>query len=82
VPDAAGSQRLRVAVTEPPEDGRATRAACAALAAALGLPARDVSVLHGAGSREKLLLATGDADVLAARLRALADSTGNGKGGL
>jgi uncharacterized protein YggU (UPF0235/DUF167 family) len=82
VPDAAGSHRLRVAVTEPPEDGRATRAACAALAAALGLPARDVTVLHGAGSREKLLLAAGDAGVLAARLRALTASTPNGKDGL
>lgn len=82
VPDAAGSPRLRIAVTEPPEDGRATRAACAALSAALGLSARDVTVLHGAGSREKLLLAAGDAGVLAPRLRALAASTGNGKGGL
>ncbi len=78
--DAAGSPRLRVAVTEPPENGRATRAACAALAAALGLAARDVTVLQGAGSREKLLLAAGDADVLAARLRALAGPTG-GDGG-
>jgi uncharacterized protein YggU (UPF0235/DUF167 family) len=74
--DAAGAPRLRIAVTEPPEDGRATRAACAALASALGLPTRDVTVLHGAGSREKLLLAAGNADVLAARLRALAGSTG------
>jgi uncharacterized protein YggU (UPF0235/DUF167 family) len=82
VPDAAGAPRLRVAVTEPPEDGRATRAACAALAAALDLPARGVTVLHGAGSREKLLLAAGDAGVLAARLRALAVSTRNGRGGL
>lgn len=72
VPDAAGAPRLRVAVTEPPEDGRATRAACAALAAALGMPARAVTVLHGAGSREKLLLVAGDVDALAARLGALA----------
>lgn len=79
--DAAGAPRLRVAVTEPPEEGRATRAACAALAAALGLPARAVTVLHGAGSREKLLLAAGDPDVLAARLRALAGSASNDKDG-
>ncbi len=72
VPDAAGVPRLRVAVTEPPEDGRATRAACAALAAALGVPARAVTALHGAGSREKLLLVAGDVDALAARLGALA----------
>jgi uncharacterized protein YggU (UPF0235/DUF167 family) len=71
VPDAAGAPRLRVAVTEPPEDSRATRAACAALAAALGVPARAVTVLHGAGSREKLLLVAGVVDTLAARLGTL-----------
>jgi len=69
--DAAGAPRLRGAVTEPPEDGRATRAACAALAAALGVPAQAVTLLHGAGSREKLLVA-GDVNALAARPGALA----------
>ncbi len=38
VPDAAGT-RLKIAVTEPAEDGRANRAACAALAAGLDVPA-------------------------------------------
>ncbi|MCK8788017.1 DUF167 domain-containing protein [Roseomonas sp. NAR14] len=68
---AADGPRLRVAVTEPPEDGRATRAACATLAGALGLPARAVALLQGASSREKLLAVAGDPAALAAELERL-----------
>ena len=64
--------RLRIAVREPPEDGRANRAVCAALAEALGVPPSAVSVTAGAASREKLLLVAGNAADLAARLAALA----------
>ena len=70
VPDMAGL-RLKIAVAEPPEDGRANRAVCATLAGALAVPASDVSVLHGAGSRQKTLHVAGDAAALAARLAAL-----------
>jgi uncharacterized protein len=71
VPDLAG-HRLKIAVAEPPEDGRANRAACATLAQALAVPSSSVSVLHGASSRQKTLLVTGDAPTITARLAALA----------
>ncbi len=70
VPDVAG-ERLKIAVAEPPEDGRANRAVCALLAAALDVPARDVDVAQGAASRLKTLRVSGDATSLAARLASL-----------
>jgi uncharacterized protein YggU (UPF0235/DUF167 family) len=70
VPDIEGV-RLKIAVAEPPEDGRANSAVCAALAAALDVPKGAVSVLHGASSRQKTLHVAGDAAALAARLAAL-----------
>jgi hypothetical protein len=68
---AADGPRLRIAVSEPAEDGRANRAACATLAAALGVAASAVSVTAGASSRQKLLHVSGDAGQLAPRLEAL-----------
>lgn len=70
VPSADG-ERLRIAVSEPAEDGRANRAACAALAKALGVAASTVSVVTGAASREKRLHVRGDPAALASRLAAL-----------
>lgn len=69
-PDVDGA-RLRIGVAEAAEDGRANRAACAALAAALGVRPAEVSVALGATSRDKTLFVSGDAAVLAARLEAL-----------
>jgi hypothetical protein len=69
-PDVDG-ERLRIGVAEAAEDGRANRAACAALANALGVRQGDVSVALGATSRDKTLFVAGDAGVLAARLEAL-----------
>ncbi len=69
-PDVEGT-RLRIGVTEAAEDGRANRAACAALAGALGVRAADISVTQGAASREKTLFVAGEAGVLVARLEAL-----------
>jgi uncharacterized protein YggU (UPF0235/DUF167 family) len=69
---AADGPRLALAVAEAPEDGRANRAACRALAEALGVPPSDVAVAQGAGSREKLLRVAGDAALLGPRLEALA----------
>ncbi len=69
---SADGPRLRIAVTEAPEDGRANRAVCAALAAALGLPASVVEVAQGAGAREKTLRVMGDPALLAPRIEALA----------
>ena len=68
---AADGPRLALAVTEAPEDGRANRAACATLAAALGVAASAVEVAQGATSREKLLRVAGDAGLLGPRLEAL-----------
>ena len=64
--------RLRVAVAEAPEDGRANRAVCAALAAALGIPASGVEVTQGALAREKTLRIAGDPALLIPRIEALA----------
>ncbi len=69
-PSASG-ERLRVAVTDPPEDGRANRAVCAVLAEALGLPTSAVRVAAGATAREKTLHIIGDAQSLADRLARL-----------
>jgi uncharacterized protein YggU (UPF0235/DUF167 family) len=68
---AVAGERLRIGVAEAAEDGRANRAACAALARALDLPAAAVIVAAGATSRDKTLRVAGDPAVLAARLAAL-----------
>jgi uncharacterized protein (TIGR00251 family) len=69
---AADGPRLAVAVTEAPEDGRANRAVCAALADALSVAPGAVAVAQGAASREKTLRVAGDPAALAPRLEALA----------
>ena len=71
VAPSSDGPRLRIAVHEPAEDGRATRAACAVLAEALAVPAGAVSLAMGAVSREKLLRVAGDPDALSARLAKL-----------
>jgi len=63
--------RLRIGVNEAPEDGRATQAACAALAHVLNVPQSAVRLLHGAATREKTLAVTGDPATLIARLERL-----------
>jgi uncharacterized protein YggU (UPF0235/DUF167 family) len=68
---AADGPRLRVAVTEAPEDGLATRAACEALAKALGVPASAVQLVQGAAAREKTLAVAGDPATLGPKLEAL-----------
>ena len=68
---ALEGERLRIGVTDAAEDGRANRAACATLAAALHVPASQVSVLLGATSREKTLRVAGDPASISERLAAL-----------
>ncbi|MGH7042708.1 MAG: DUF167 family protein [Acetobacteraceae bacterium] len=63
--------RLGIAATAAAEDGAANRAACAALAAALGVPLSAVAVVTGAASREKRLSVSGDPTTLGPRLAAL-----------
>ncbi len=62
---------LAVAVTEPPEDGRANRAVEAAVAAALGCSASAVAVTRGGTARIKTLRIAGDPAALAAKLERL-----------
>lgn len=45
---------LVVSVTERPTDGRATRAVAAAIAEAFGVPTRNVSLIAGQRSRDKI----------------------------
>jgi uncharacterized protein (TIGR00251 family) len=62
---------LRVAVTEVPEDGRANRAVCAAIAKALGVAPSSVELAAGAAARLKTLRIAGDPARLTDHLRKL-----------
>ncbi|GGY51540.1 hypothetical protein GCM10007148_20550 [Parvularcula lutaonensis] len=53
--DAPSGARLIVRVSQPPEGGKANKAVCAAVAEALGLPPRAVTVARGQTSRDKTL---------------------------
>jgi uncharacterized protein YggU (UPF0235/DUF167 family) len=68
---SADGDRLRIRVAEAAEGGRANRAACAALADALGLAPSTVRLALGATSREKTLHIVGDSAALGAKLAAL-----------
>ncbi|MBP0491556.1 DUF167 domain-containing protein [Pararoseomonas indoligenes] len=68
VVEAADGPRIRVAVNEAPEDGRANRAICALLAGALAVPPSRVTVTQGAASREKTVLVAGEVEALCALL--------------
>ena len=67
-PDGAA---LKVAVAEVPEDGRANRAVCAAVARAVGVAPSAVDLLQGGGSRQKMLRIAGDPAILVSRLEKL-----------
>jgi len=66
---AAGTHgaALVVAVTERAVDGKATEAALRAVAAAFGVKRRDVTLVTGAASRDKVVEVDGDSGALAAR---------------
>ncbi len=55
-PQADGS--LKVYVTAPPEDGRANEAVVNAIAEWLGVKRRDVEIVRGATSRNKVVRVT------------------------
>jgi len=67
----ADGERLRIEVTEAAKGGRANRAACAALADALGLAQSAVHLTFGATSRDKTLHVAGDPAALGEKLAAL-----------
>lgn len=70
VPSAAG-ERLKIAVKEAPEDGRANAAVCQSLAHALDVPVSAVRLMTGASHREKLLAVAGDVTSLIQKLGVL-----------
>lgn len=65
----AGRLRLKVAVTAPPEKGKANAALIALLAKRLGLAKSRLRIASGATNREKTIMIEGDAAELTARLR-------------
>jgi hypothetical protein len=69
--DGPRGPALVVAVTAPAVGGRATEAARRALADALGVRAKAVSLRTGAASRDKLFDVDGDEPEISERLRAL-----------
>jgi uncharacterized protein YggU (UPF0235/DUF167 family) len=64
---------LVVAVTERAVDGKATAAALAALARALGVPRASVTLVTGAVSRDKVVAVADPPADLGARIEALRD---------
>ncbi|HVM60351.1 MAG TPA: DUF167 domain-containing protein [Verrucomicrobiae bacterium] len=53
---------LKVYVTAPPEDGRANEAVVETIAEWLGVKRRDVEIVHGATSRNKIVRVAGAVD--------------------
>lgn len=68
VEEADGRLALKVAVTAPPEAGKANEALLALLARVLHLRRRDLSIALGAADRRKLVRVAGDPAALAASL--------------
>jgi uncharacterized protein (TIGR00251 family) len=66
--EAGGAAVLKLSVTAAPEAGRANAALLRLLAKAWKLPKTSLSVVSGATSRRKVVLVSGDPDVLIARL--------------
>lgn len=67
-PDADGEVALKVAVTAPPEGGRANAAVVRLLAAEWGVPKSTIEVVLGAADRRKLLHVAGDPAALGRRV--------------
>jgi uncharacterized protein (TIGR00251 family) len=66
--EADGTASLRVAVTAPPEDGKANAALIALLGKAWRLPKGAFEIVGGAAHRRKILLVRGDPASLAAAI--------------
>ncbi|TAH34730.1 MAG: DUF167 domain-containing protein [Alphaproteobacteria bacterium] len=64
VADADGNYALKIAVTVPPEDGKANKAVIALLSKNWKLPKTSISLLRGDTSRHKKLLIAGSHDKL------------------
>ena len=71
---------LVVRVVESAEAGRATRAALRAVAEAVGVPSRSVSLVRGQRTRRKVIeieIGSGDTEAVRIALRQLRDPTGD-----
>jgi len=66
--DADGTPFLKVAVTVPPEDGKANEAVIKLLAKDLRLPKSALTIASGAHNRRKVLLIAGDQRELEAKI--------------
>jgi uncharacterized protein len=66
--DADGGVVLKVAVTAPPEGGKANAALVKLLARCFRLPARDFEIVRGLTDRRKIVAVTGAPHSLAARI--------------
>lgn len=71
--------QLRVRVRAVPDQGRANHAVLKLLAAALDIPASNLTLVSGHAARDKVVHIAGEAPVLAARLAVLAGA-GQSKG--
>jgi len=60
---------LKVAVSAPPDKGKANQAVCDVIAKELGLPKSAVAVISGATDRRKVLRVSGDVAALTAALQ-------------
>ena len=69
VASPAGGGALKVAVTAPPEDGRANDAVLRLLARSLDLPLRAFTLLRGASARDKLVAISGEPRILINRIK-------------
>jgi uncharacterized protein YggU (UPF0235/DUF167 family) len=70
----AYGESLVVKVAARPVEGKATEAALAAVAAALGVPRRNVRLVRGATSRDKVVEVDGDVAHLTLRINELRGS--------
>ena len=66
--DADGAQALKVAVSAPPEDGKANEAVIKLLAKEWGLLKSTMTIATGASARRKTIVIAGDVRVLEARI--------------
>lgn len=65
-----GEAAVVIAVSAPPEDGKANDAVAALLSKLWGVPKTSIAIRAGAGGRTKILQIAGDPDRLASRLSA------------
>lgn len=68
---------VKVAVTAPPEDGRANEALCEAVAELLGVRASAVTLVAGATAREKRFEIDAQESIVRARINALRVASAN-----